>query len=94
MRNVVVYLLISLKIEDSIKGEENMENNINSEIMDKLTKVCICKAVSRSTIKKAIHNGARTIDEIQKATGAGSGACTGNRCTPKIDEILKKELEK
>lgn len=70
-----------------------MENNLNSEIMDKLTKVCLCKAIPRSIIKKAIYNGARTIGEIQKATGAGSGGCNGNRCTPKIEEILKQELE-
>ncbi len=71
-----------------------MENNINSEIMDKLTKVCLCKAIPRSTIKKAIQNGARTLEEVQKVTGAGSGGCKGNRCTPKIEEILKQELEK
>jgi len=71
-----------------------MEQNINNEIMDKLTKVCLCKAIPRSTIKKAIQNGAKTVEEIQKITGAGSGGCKGHRCTPKIKEILKKELEK
>lgn len=71
-----------------------MEQNINSEIMDKLTKVCLCKAISRSTIKKAIKSGARTVEEIQKITGAGSGGCKGHRCTPKIEELLKQELEK
>lgn len=70
-----------------------MEQNINNEIMDKLTKVCLCKAIPRSTIKKAIQNGARTVEEIQKITGAGSGGCKGHRCTPKIEEILKQELE-
>ena len=71
-----------------------MEKNINNEIMDKLTKVCLCKAIPRSTIKKAIQNGARTVEEVQKVTGAGSGGCKGHRCTPKIEEILKQELEK
>ncbi|WP_291635780.1 (2Fe-2S)-binding protein [Clostridium sp.] len=71
-----------------------MDQNINNEIMDKLTKICLCKAIPRSTIKKAIKNGARTIEEVQKVTGAGTGGCNGNRCTPKIDEILKQELEK
>lgn len=66
-----------------------MENNKNQEIMDKLTKVCICKAIPRSTIKKAIRNGAQTVQEVQKATGAGSGGCCGRRCTPKIQELLE-----
>jgi bacterioferritin-associated ferredoxin len=71
-----------------------MEQNINNEIMDKLTKVCLCKAIPRSTIKKAVQNGARTVAEVQKATGAGSGGCKGNRCTSKIEELIKQELEK
>lgn len=71
-----------------------MEQNINNEILDKLTKVCICKAIPRSTIRKAIQNGARTLEEVQKVTGAGSGGCNGNRCTPKIEALLKEELEK
>jgi NAD(P)H-nitrite reductase large subunit len=71
-----------------------MDQNINNEIMDKITKVCLCKAIPRSTIKKAIQNGARTVEEVQKATGAGSGGCNGNRCTPKIEELLKQEFKK
>jgi len=71
-----------------------MEQNINNEIMDKLTKVCLCKAIPRSTIKQAIKNGATTVEQVQKVTGAGSGGCNGNRCTPKIEELLKIQLEK
>jgi len=70
-----------------------VDENVTNEIMDKLTKVCLCKAIPRSTIKKAIKNGARTLEDIQKATGAGSGGCKGNRCTPKIEEILKQRLQ-
>lgn len=70
-----------------------MEQNINSEIMDKLTKVCLCKAIPRSTIKRAIQNGAKTVEDIQRVTGAGSGGCKGQRCTPKILQILTQELE-
>lgn len=71
-----------------------MENNLNEEILDKLTKVCLCKAISRATIKKAIKNGAHTLQEVQKATGAGSGGCGGRRCTPKIEVLLEEYLNK
>ena len=70
-----------------------MEQNVNNEIMDKLTKVCLCKAISRATIKKAINNGAITVEEVQRITGAGTGGCKGNRCTPKIEELIKRHLE-
>jgi bacterioferritin-associated ferredoxin len=67
-----------------------MEQNLNEEILDKLTKVCICKAIPRSIIKKAIANGASTLQEVQKATGAGSGGCCGRRCTPKIEALIEQ----
>lgn len=63
-------------------------SDIEEEILDKMTKVCICKGISRATIKKAIQNGAKTVSEVQKATGAGSGPCGGRRCTPKIEDLL------
>jgi NAD(P)H-nitrite reductase len=67
-----------------------MEQNIKPEILDKLTKVCICKGISRATIKKSIVNGAKTLEEVRKATGAGSGSCGGKRCAPKIEQLLKE----
>ncbi len=70
-----------------------MENNANEAVMDKLTKVCICKAISRAKIKKAILDGAKTVEEVQKATGAGSGGCGGRRCTPKIQNLLNELAE-
>ena len=71
-----------------------MENNINNKMLDKLTKICLCKVISKDKIKKAIKNGAKTLEAVQEVTGAGSGGCRGHRCTPMIEEILKQELEK
>ncbi len=71
-----------------------MDNDVNSEIMDRLTKVCICKAISRASIKKVIQNGAGTLLEVQQVTGAGSGPCGGSRCTLKILELLEAEGSK
>lgn len=68
----------------------NIEQNLNSEILDKITKVCICKGIARVTIKKAIANGAKSVEEVQKATGAGNGSCDGKRCTEKIRQLLSE----
>jgi bacterioferritin-associated ferredoxin len=67
-----------------------MDNNLNQAILDKLTKTCTCKQITRAKIKEAIKNGASTIEEVQKATGAGSGACKGKNCSPRIRELLKE----
>lgn len=64
------------------------EQNLNTEILDKMTKVCICKGISRAVMKKAIRNGAKTVLEVQRATGAGGGSCKGKRCTEKIQQLL------
>ncbi len=63
--------------------------DINQEVMDKLTKVCLCKVITRATIKKVIREGADTLEKVQKATGAGSGPCGGKRCSPKILELIE-----
>lgn len=68
----------------------DLNKSIKPEILDKLTKVCLCKGISRATIKKAITNGAKTIEEVKKTTGAGSGSCSGKRCTPKIQQLLEE----
>lgn len=65
-------------------------SEVNEEILDKLTKVCLCKGIPRSKFKKAIFDGANSLEAVQKATGAGSGPCGGRRCTPKIMELLDK----
>ncbi len=62
--------------------------DISQDVMDKLTKVCLCKVITRATMKKVIAEGADTLEKVQKATGAGSGPCGGKRCTPKIMELL------
>ncbi len=54
--------------------------------------VCLCKKISRDKMTQAYEDGARTINRIKYMTGAGSGACKGRRCTPKIGALLE-ELE-
>ena len=69
-------------------------SELNEEILDKLTKVCICKGIPRSTIKRVIREGASDIYQVRYKTGAGSGPCQGRRCTPKILQILEDMTEK
>jgi len=54
--------------------------------------ICLCKKVSRGKMVKAYEDGAKTVNRIKYKTGAGSGACKGRRCTPKITALLE-ELE-
>jgi bacterioferritin-associated ferredoxin len=57
--------------------------------------ICYCQQVTEKEIKDAMANGAKTLKEIQEATGAGTGnQCsernpTGKCCSGDIQAILK-----
>lgn len=70
-----------------------MEQNLSEEMLDKLTKVCICKSITRAKIKEAIKKGANTFEKIQEATGAGTGSCGATRCKPKVEELIREYEE-
>lgn len=56
---------------------------------DKYTKVCICKSISRATIKESIRNGAKTLADVKRKTMATTGSCKGERCSYKIKDLIE-----
>ncbi len=61
------------------------------EIIEGLKPVCICKGIKKRVFLEKIRSGCTTVEELRKATGAGSGSCKGERCTPRIEELLRKK---
>ena len=57
-----------------------MENNI----------VCYCLNISEADIVKAVNEGAKTLEEVQDVTGAGT-AC--GSCLGQIEEIIAKNAK-
>jgi glycerol-3-phosphate dehydrogenase len=57
--------------------------------------ICRCEVVSEAEIVEAITRfpGARDLDGIKRRTRAGMGRCQMGFCTPKIMEILARELK-
>jgi len=53
-----------------------MCEKIDWKIKDDNEIVCYCKSVSKKVIVAAIENGASSLQDVQKITGAG----TGNQC--------------
>ena len=56
--------------------------------------ICRCCRVSEAQIVDVIHRvpTPRSLDAIKRRTGATMGRCQGGFCTPKIMEILEREL--
>ena len=58
------------------------------------TIVCRCESVTEGEIIDAIHRplGARSLDGVKRRTRAGMGRCQSGFCSPKVMEILRREL--
>ena len=56
--------------------------------------VCRCEMVTEGEILDAIRRplGARTMDGVKRRARTGSGRCHGGFCTPKVLELLSREL--
>jgi bacterioferritin-associated ferredoxin len=61
------------------------------EIIEGLRPVCICKGIKKRVILDRIKAGMTTVEELKNVTGAGSGSCKGERCTPRIIGCLKEQ---
>lgn len=56
-------------------------------------KVCICKGIPRKNFIKAIRAGAQTVEAVDRIVGSGGGDCNGERCGPKIIELIHEYRE-
>lgn len=56
--------------------------------------ICRCETVTEGEIVDAIHSPIPpcTVDGIKRRTGAGMGRCQGGFCSPRVVEILSREL--
>ena len=67
--------------------------NLKREWLLRNEKICICKGIPRKRFLEAIRKGAASLSEINRIVGSGSGDCRGERCGPKIAELLTAYLE-
>lgn len=58
--------------------------------------ICRCETVTREAVQEAIRRtpGAVSVDGIKRRVRAGMGRCQGGFCSPRIAEILARELGK
>ena len=58
------------------------------------TVVCRCEMITEGQILEAIHRtpGARSVDGVKRRVRAGMGRCQGGFCSPRVMELLAREL--
>ena len=56
--------------------------------------ICRCETVTEGEIINAIRRpvGARSLDGVKRRTRAGMGRCQAGFCSPRVMEILEREL--
>jgi len=54
--------------------------------------ICRCEEITKGEIRKAVHNGLRTMNEIKRFLRPGMGPCQGLSCTPLVKQIIAREL--
>ena len=83
------------------KGIPNMAELSDEERRELIEKepayanvICRCELVTEGEIMAAIHRplGATTLDGVKRRTRAGMGRCQSGFCSPKVVEILAREL--
>lgn len=52
--------------------------------------VCICNTIRYPRVKESIDAGARTLEDVARATGCTTGDCKGERCAPVILAMLEQ----
>ena len=54
--------------------------------------ICRCEEITRGEIRRAVHDGMRTLTEIRRYLRAGMGLCQGQTCGLLVRGIVAQEL--
>lgn len=56
------------------------------------TIICRCEEITKGEIRKAVHEGMRTMIEVKRFLRAGMGLCQGQTCKRLVRGIIAREL--
>ncbi|MGI6205184.1 MAG: (2Fe-2S)-binding protein [Anaerovoracaceae bacterium] len=54
--------------------------------------ICRCEEITKGEIRRAVHDGMRTVNEVKRWTRAGMGLCQGQTCQRNVQNIIAAEL--
>ena len=55
--------------------------------------VCRCEEVTKGEIRKAVHEGIFTMEEMRRYLRNGMGLCQGQTCTRLVKAVMARELK-
>ena len=54
--------------------------------------ICRCEEVTKGEIRRAVHEGMRTMTEVRRFLRVGMGLCQGGTCGRIVKGIIAKEM--
>ena len=54
--------------------------------------VCRCEEITKGEIRRAVHDGFRSLTEIKRVLRNGMGLCQGQTCSRLVRSIVAREL--
>ena len=54
--------------------------------------ICRCEEITRGEIRRAVHAGMYTMNEVKRFLRAGMGLCQGQSCNKTVRAIIAQEL--
>jgi bacterioferritin-associated ferredoxin len=63
------------------------------DLLTEDTVLCRCEGITVSQVRRAIDEGATTVNAVRMITRAGMGRCQGRMCGASVAELLARELE-
>ena len=54
--------------------------------------ICRCEEITKGDIRKAVHEGMRTTNEVKRWLRCGMGLCQGQTCQRNVQNIIAREL--
>ena len=54
--------------------------------------VCRCEEITKGEIRRAVHAGMYTMNEVKRCLRAGMGLCQGQSCNKNVRAIIAQEL--
>ena len=54
--------------------------------------ICRCEEITKGEIRRAVHDGMFTIEEIRRFLRTGMGLCQGQTCGKFVKNIVAREL--
>ncbi len=54
--------------------------------------ICRCEEITKGDIRRAVHNGMRTLAEVKRYLRVGMGLCQGQTCGRLVAAVVAREL--